>query len=1246
MKYRKLLATLVVIAMVASTLVVMNTIIFPNKMVAGAVTPGVNNWGNGTVNYVYAPTTRVEVIVNTTGLEASTAYYLYKPFYNVSNSGTIDASSKLEWSNNRAYTINPDGTTGPQATFTTSLTPLNEEKSFGNVYLDRAGMWLVDKDDTHDGNATSSYGAFIWVNTSTAYTITGPDDFKFGVNTTKTYSVQKDGTNTYAYVDLIGPDGATIRHDWITGSTSWGTYGNITKAGNYTLRAYKDLHAWSFMYAYQDERTGGASGPYTGYGSDSFTGFYGANFSASTNTTLLANGDKYNYTLCGPFDPPDENATLAYFEVSPGTPSLSIPEGNQTMYWNFSGEVNISVKDSSGDKMPLGNYNVEVYNRAGELVASSTTNSFANLTITKSDGYVHITNSTYSAGSGWGWNSTTGGAYGTNGSWTVYIWSDLNGDRTESTKQWTEEWNGSIDFTVTKAPGVQFKWIDDDGTLSTNDNDREIPSIPVKTSAPITMQFQIIGDDHTFFGGGSGVASNARAMENITISGNSLFTGTLDKMPSVAYSAGTWSVPIIPTMIVGGGTITITAVWKDQGSITEIVSVGGTVPITNGTIVTVNTPEFEIGTDQNFEVTVTDAEGAPIRNAYVYLYFIGDGDGVTTDGTPVFATEVNRRDGGGTTDGKYYISFNTSQQRDNQTAIFGSIEAPRNLTLYVTASYFGYGYARIQMKPKSSLYVGMSPLTYLAGYSYDHVYINITLVNDTGGPSTEKPAASDVNDMFIKIYDADGNDVTDSLGTRWDPNFGAQIDDSYTVSLTDLYFTQPGVLYTVYAYNCTDDSEGHNATFEVKQAAVACDKEFFVWNNDDNISATFTISGTDIVTGEPLSGELLIDNMTWTDAAYNKTYANTSFDGTADQGGNSSINLGESEGLTVSGGYTIVTLNDITASFLPGDTAEMNITFWFKPANSNGNLGAWARASGRVAIKVPTIEASITHVPLGETSTVVLTTRGRDDDVDGIGDPISGVYVGLNGHGVSIVDTNGTTDTDGTIEFSILPTSTGDIAIHVGEEGRIVTTAITVTSWILDVSTDVTQVAEGDPFTVTVVKAGTTTPVEDATVAILGIGTAKTNSLGTAPFTAPEVTSDSTYTITVTSEGYRKDPDAVTIKVINVPKLTVSLKPATANRGVDVTVTVSKDDANPAVNAKVTIQGDTTEYYTDGNGQVTITAPKSDGTYIITATFGTFKEGTKTLTVSGEKPSQPGFELLTLIIAIGVAFILLRRRRK
>ena len=117
----------------------------------------------------------------------------------------------------------------------------------------------------------------------------------------------------------------------------------------------------------------------------------------------------------------------------------------------------------------------------------------------------------------------------------------------------------------TQVPNLQFKWINDGGG---DLNDGELPSIPSNESAPIDIQFQIIGKDHSFYGDGGDTAEK-EASENISLMGNALFTGTLDKIPGVSYAGGTWTVPIIPTMNICGGSIDISVYWKGYGSLKE-----------------------------------------------------------------------------------------------------------------------------------------------------------------------------------------------------------------------------------------------------------------------------------------------------------------------------------------------------------------------------------------------------------------------------------------------------------------------------------------------------------------------------------------------------------------------------------------------------------------------------------------------------------------------------------------------------
>jgi hypothetical protein len=845
--------------------------------------------------------------------------------------------------------------------------------------------------------------------------------------------------------------------------------------------------------------------------------------------------------------------------------------------------------------------------------------------INKSNGYVHITSGT------WGKNGSH--VYGANGSWYAYISVDKNGDMTWANKDWNEEWNATVNFKVQKSPGVQFQWVDDDGNytypgaVANQPNDGVIPYIPPIANVPLWVQFQCIGDDHTYFG----TADETAAKENITIAGNALFTGTLDTIPGVSFSGGTWRVPVIPTMAKTGGTITISGSWsttaKNYGTFKETLNIGGSKYSTNGTIVSVTPNEFAIGTDQMHTVTVTDADGIPYKWANVQLFYLDQG------GTPATSHLLRDQIGGGTTDGKYSLEFNKTQQMDNQSSVFGETRAPRNLTAYVTASNAGYGYARIQMSAQSNLKVEIFPETWLAGWEYGMFYINTSVA--TTGNTTVLPHEDEYGELTINIYNEQGKEVTNSIGASFtfaQINNDNEIGKDYVVDMSNAYITKAGT-YTVHVQNYTSDSNGNNATLVVKQAEVDVDKTPLVWKSDNNISATFTVTGLHPPSGETmlLNGTLLIDNMSWDSLGYNKTWTNCSFDGTVDQGGNNSVYVAESEGF-VNGKITI---QDITANYLPSGVAYKNVTFWFKPLLTDGSDGRYALAKGVLPVSVPSITPDKTHVSVGKTTTVTTTVTAR-------GEVKPGIYVRLHGLGI---DTNGTSDGEGKVVFSILPTSTGNISIDVGEEGRTIDDKIVVTSWVLDISADQTDVDEGGTFTVTVMKADSTDYIEDADVTF-NAETKQTDENGQVTFTAPSITSDRTFTIVVAKTGYAADPDGLSITVINVPKLTIVLPSGDIYSGQTFDITVAEDTGQAVIGATVTFND--AVYTTQANGIATLTAPDITGdsqAYTISCTFPGFADAaTVTVTIT-KSPGIPGFELITLIAAIGVAFILLKRRR-
>ncbi|MBU1067288.1 hypothetical protein KKE60_05845, partial [Patescibacteria group bacterium] len=425
--------------------------------------------------------------------------------------------------------------------------------------------------------------------------------------------------------------------------------------------------------------------------------------------------------------------------------------------------------------------------------------------------------------------------------------------------------------------------------------------------------------------------------------------------------------------------------------------------------------------------------------------------------------------------------------------------------------------------------------------------------------------------------------------------------------------------------NNTHNSEGHNATFAIKAVDVTCDKAPLIWSVDDNISATFTIT----YNGETVNGTLRIDNMSDV-GSYNRTWTDCSFSGTSDDGEDTSLEISKNK--IINGA---VTVHDITADVLQPNLAEQYITFWFKSTESGS---VFAKATAQMTVEVPSITPDPEYIPFGRTTKVYCTATGR-------GETLPDVYVRLHGQGF---DQNSTTDVDGRVAFSITPASTGNISIDVGEPGRTLEdTVIYVVSWTIDASTD-SEVNEGEQFTVTVVKEGTTEVVVGATVTINGIGTAVADVNGQATFTAPQVTSDRAYTILVAKEGYAPDPNGLAITVINVPKLILVLPEADKDgdhvvASAKFDIAVADDTGGPIIGAIITFDGKT---YTTGVGGIAgLTASSTKGSYPIEVTFGNYIPTSDIVNV-GPASGVPGFEILSLIVALGVSFILLRRRRK
>ncbi|UCF11876.1 MAG: hypothetical protein JSW06_07455 [Thermoplasmatales archaeon] len=1202
MKGKKILATLVVLAMLLATMVVLKEM--DVKFEASAI-PGYDWWGyptNTTTSGLMYSTSPQDVVINTTGLTQGNSYYLYFPKY----SGYYGTSYNLTW---KRYT-------GVGNNYITVAT-VGVEETFSGVVLNRSGLWVVAgvsavPNASDAATFASTIDKHFWVNTSSVFSLSAsPDEVYYGLNETIGFNVTHEGSGTDSIVDIrrestedpitsgikrTGGDGE------VTLSTNW--QNRLTAAGNYTVVAYWDID-------------GPTQNLYDIYGYN-----YTHGWSKSNNGNIdpaNTSADYYNYALCGPWDPPEHNSTYLSpaIWVHSGVPTTSIPTANETMYWSFDGEVNISVHNYDGTN--ISTLSVKVFNSDDvDVTANLTVNS-----ATAYRGYIKISNNT------WGVDQDQH-TFGTNGTWYAYIFSDLDGDGDATNREWTEEWNTTVEFQVSSAPGVQFKWVDDGsgdlGETGERRTDGVIPRIPSLAEQPIDIRFQIIGDDHTYYGdeASSDAAAPYEKGENITISGDSLFLSskTLDKLDGVSYSSGIWTVPITPTMALNGGEITISSSWSDYGSLTETLHIGG--ESVNGTIVTISPNVFIIDKNLTITVTVTDSinAGYGYTNAQVWLRWVGE------DNRTLFGSSdgiLSYKNGGGSTAGEYTFFVNKSMQTTNQTAVYGSIMAPRNISAYValyrggttgsTPEGYVYGYALAEMKPISDLKVtaeaaaSASTSTLMAGKKYSKMWFNTTTVDATGN-LTGYPADSGLK---VRIYNDTGVDVTADIGSLTT----SDTDGKANKTATNEFLQKPGT-YTVHAYNNTHNSEGNNATLIVQPVDVTSTISEFIWNVDKNISATFTIKYNE----ELLNGTLRIDNMTAIGTSYNKTWTNCSFAPSIGSTGGSDTAGNVSKQISITNG--VVTINNITANFLPGTASRENITMYFKPKS-----GAWARTSGIFPVKIADVTASPSSIAYNEPTELEVTVTGRGA---GLGNVFVSIMIpGLTG------EMNTTTLADGTATFAFTPPTTGEITIAI--ENRTSDTKVPVTSWKLYI--DVPSAAgENVDFTVTI-RNGTATGAAVADAAVtFNRETKTTDASGQVTFTAPAVVTFREFSISASKEGHAEG--ITTIMILNIPKLIIVVQ-GEVSAGSTFDVIIADDVGNAVVGATITINNNI--FTTGANGIATVTAPSEEGTYTISATFPGYTDADP-LTIEIEAGGIPGFELLTLIAAIGVAFILLRRRRK
>ena len=1125
-------------AMLLSTLVVFNQLNLVDK---ASAQPGVSDWGDATSKLVYGVSyARNTIKINTSGWGAA-RYYLYYPTYECLTTGGRPAND-FDWTaiflNDEGDQVYVEATGGEDALNTNNRA----------ITFNRSGMWIFDDTDAvHD-----DFVGYLWVNTSTAYTISTISDFTFGATDDVAIEVKEEGILVNCRIAVIAPDGTTILNSATGADVVEIDSDEFTMAGEYTVRAYKDLDEIQAAYYYLDEDGDAPYGPSYGSGSY-FTGIY-------------------NYSTVGPWDPPEKNATQKTFTVKTAKPNMVVKDdsGDTILYWGYGAEISINITRPDGTgieadeesnlslRAPNGTFYKE--DDFPNLSIDFSNDSLGNYTITLPQWQSGVNDND--------WDLITAGY------WYVVFGYDIDGDGNE---EWNSSYGAMNRLTLkTTTPPVQLRILDD-GSGDPTDKKVDIPAFDNGTGEgifPIEVEFSVTGSsitdvDGRLYYGDDKEAPYNETWENFEVTGDILWP--VDNYSFVYDSMGTWSVYVLPAK--PGGSFTISIDWPgdDNGTSSQ------TIDIVNGSFVTTNIDSFAIGENVTLTVTVKDMDQESLKYATVWLVW-EDLESDERDSMDYAFNHTVGNNGIGTgRNGEYTFLIDTEQQGE---------KAPRYLAVavYDSSSQLA-GYEMIDMTRRHNMQVNMTPVTAYAG---DAVEYDITVTLLEGGSPDEDTHGG----LHVMIYNETGEKVTDTaISSLVDPI-------TNDASITDFEIILAAGTYYFYAYNDTHDSQGYNATLTVTSYTVSASPSVLAWLIDEETNLTFQITPA-------VTGTLKLLNMTGTNGTW----------------------VGREAFVDVEDG--VGTLEEISATDLG------NITYEFMPFG-----GEYRPAEGLLRVTTATATPNPAAIYLNEPTTVTITVTHP-----ATGAPLEDVRVGLD-YGLLLnqsilakLPSDVQTDAAGRAVFSIMADASGEVTIFIENETDP-DNEFVITAQARKPMNIVVDPSSNEKGTFTVKAYSNNVLITDTTVTFTFDGQTWPTTTGEATLTAPTVTASLTYPITATAEGYTTGAAAV-IMILNVPKLIVVVS-GEVKAGQTFTATIADDTGKPIVGATLSFEGKT--YTTDATGSATITAPSTEGSYPVTATFPGYESVSDTVIVT-KGGGIPGFELLTLIAAIGVAFLLLRRRR-
>jgi hypothetical protein len=651
-------------------------------------------------------------------------------------------------------------------------------------------------------------------------------------------------------------------------------------------------------------------------------------------------------------------------------------------------------------------------------------------------------------------------------------------------------------------------------------------------------------------------------------------------------SEGVYSVPISPKT---AGTLTITAT-NDTGD--KSISKDYTIKGLSGSVTTSVGDDLEISVQTDETITLTISESyADVRLAYF--------DENWVELVDCLNDTIGENEAGNGLGGVYEFDI----LADDIDQGIGYIVVAANAGTF-------YMYDIVEVVPIPDL------------------VLTVTVPND----ATNKSLTVGLEHEYqVKVYDADGNNIGDEIDTV----VGKIIDENHdedsplqTVSFSWRSGTSSWRIldwepyyagtFIITATNDTGINEHTgNISLDVDLATITYSPD----------TATVGIEQEDLeieVTGVDANGEALPEGTI--------IYLNVENDFSLDLS-DTDVTLDEDG----AGTFTITSVGD-NETWINATLLELY------DASKNGN-----KTNGQITVDFPTFTVDPSTIYIGMANEITITAKDNE------GVALDGINITLLGSSAGVVASQpepAMTDENGMVILEVEPQASGKLNVTIARNVRYVggvldwdnavvtDTYVTVTSLkTMTIEVSKSPIYEGETLMVTI-RSGVTL-VSDAYVTFAG-ETKPTGSDGTVTFVVsdPGNVDYGIYKVKAQKTGYIT-PASEDVTVLK--KWTITISGPSTQPAIDekFTVTVTARGSGLA-GATVTFEGQTAT--SDNDGKATFTAPKTKGTYTVTATYESYETGSASITIK-EKGGIPGFELVTLIAAIGVALILLRRKR-